>query len=353
MKKIASFLLAMMLLAGCSASRSSSDSAAAKSDSAGAKPGGAPAGMKPYIQVITKEAKSDTGLFIVHRIKEKLFFEIPKKELKTEFLLVSTQAKVSEGMGYGGDAVNQQVVMWERVGDRILLRSILYGATAADSLPIAFAVKKANLPAIIMAFDIAALNKDSSHAVIDVTDLFVTDVAEMGMAKFTRQSLQVKRLDSKRSFIEFSKTFPTNIETEATLTYDAGVVPGASSLSSISMTMHHSMVRLPEKPMMPRLQDNRIGFFSYSQFDYGYEAQRAEPRQYIARWRLEPKDPDAIKRGELSDPIKPITFYIDRGVPDKWRPWLKKGVQDWQVAFEKAGFRKAIIAIDAPRSLSE
>ena len=348
MKKVALFLLATILLTGCSVFRPSSDGTPAKVDSAGAKPGGAAAAMKPYSQVITKEAKSDTGIFVIHRIKDKLYFEIPKKELKKEFLLVSTQSKVSEGLGYGGDLVNRQVVTWERVGDRILLRSILFDATAADSLPVAYAVKKANLPAIIMAFDIAALNKDSSNTVIDVTDLFVTDVAEMGMGKFTRQSLQVKRLDPKRSFVEFSKAFPTNIETEATLTYDAGVVPGSNNLSSISMTMHHSMVRLPEKPMMPRLVDERIGFFSYSLYDYGYESQRAEPRQYIARWRLEPKDPDAIKRGELSDPIKPITFYIDRGVPAKWRPWLKKGVEDWQVAFEKAGFRKAIVAKDAP-----
>jgi hypothetical protein len=176
MKKVTFFLLAAILLAGCSAFRLSSEGTAVKADSTGTKPGGPPAGMKPYSQVITKEAKSDSGVFIVHRIKEKLFFEIPKKELKKEFLLVSTQAKVSEGMGYGGDEVNEQVVTWERVGDRILVRSVLYDAIAPDSLPIAYAVKKANLPAIIAAFDILALNKDSSNTVIDVTDLFVSDV---------------------------------------------------------------------------------------------------------------------------------------------------------------------------------
>ena len=348
MKKLLLVLLASALVAGCSASRSSSEGSSAKPDSASSKPGGPAVAMKPYIQVITKEAKSDSGVFIVHRIKEKLFFEIPKKEFKKEYLLVSSQSKAPDGMGYGGDAVNQQVIMWERMGDRILLRSLLYSTTAADSLPISYSVKKANLPPIIMAFDIMALNKDSSNVVIDVTDLFISDVAEMGLPKYERLALQVKRLDPKRSYVEFSKTFPTNIETEATLTYDAGVVPGAYNLSTITMTMHHSMVRLPEKPMMPRLVDSRIGFFSFSQYDYGYDSQRAESREYIERWRLEPKDPEAVKRGELSEPIKPITFYIDRGVPAKWRPWLKKGVEDWQLAFEKAGFRKAIIAKDAP-----
>jgi hypothetical protein len=338
--------LAVSLLCGCAIFKPATGSGAPKpADTTAQKP---PTGMKPYSQVITKEAKSDTGLFIVHRIKEKLYFEIPNKELEKEFLLVSNQAKIQAGLGYGGDAVNRQVAKWERVGDRIFLRSVLHASAAADSLPVSYAVKKANLPPIIMAFDVQALNKDSSNAVIDATDLFTSDVPEMGMAKFSRQQAQVRRLDSKRSFIEYSKSFPDNIETEATLTYEAAQVPQANNLSTITMTMHHSMVRLPEKPMTPRLRDNRVGFFSYTQYDYGYDSQRAEQRQYIARWRLEPKDPDAIRRGELSELIKPITYYIDRGVPDKWRPWLKKGVEDWQVAFEKAGFKRAIIAKDAP-----
>jgi hypothetical protein len=341
--------IALFVLSGCAMVRPSGESGSSKpADTTAQKPSTPTTGMKPYNQVITKEAKSDTGLFIVHRIKDKLFFEIPKKELKKEFLLVSNQAKIQAGLGYGGDAVNRQVVRWERVGDRILLRSVLYASAAADSLPISYSVKKANLPPIIMAFEIQALNKDSSNAVLDVTDLFTTDVPEMGMGKFTRTQTQVRRLDSKRSFVEYSTSFPDNIETEATLTYEAGQLPQANNLSTISITMHHSMVRLPEKPMMPRLEDNRVGFFSYTHYDYGYESQRAEPRQYIARWRLEPKDPEAIKRGELSEPLKPITYYIDRGVPDKWRPWLKKGVEDWQAAFEKAGFKNAIIAKDAP-----
>ncbi|MBM4160184.1 MAG: zinc-dependent metalloprotease [Ignavibacteria bacterium] len=346
MRNILSAVGVAFLLSGCAIIRPSSGSGAAKpADTTAARPS---TGMKQYGQVVTKEAKSDTGVFIIHRVKDKLLYEIPQKELNKEFLLVSNQAKIQTGLGYGGDAVNRQVVKWERVGDRILIRSVIHTSAAADSLPVSYAVKKANLPAIIMAFDIQAMNKDSSNAVIDVTDLFTADVQEMGMGKSTRQRLQVRRLDSKRSFVESCRTFPANIETEATLTYEAAQLPEANNLSSVSMTMHHSMVRLPEVPMLPRLKDDRVGFFSYSQYDYGFDSQRAERREYIARWRLEPKDPEAVKRGGLSEPIKPITYYIDRGVPDKWRPWLKKGVEDWQVAFEKAGFRNAIIAKDAP-----
>ncbi len=313
----------------------------------GPKPPDKPS-IKPYNEVITKEAKSDSGLFITHRIKEKLLYEIPKKELGKEFLFVSTQAKAQAGIGYGGDAINEMVVKWERIGDKILLRNNMYVSVASDSLPVSYAVKKANNAPIIGAFDILAYNKDSSAVVVDVTELFTTDVAELGMNRFQREQLKVRRLDSKRSFIESAKSFPTNIEVEAAVTYDAGQVPNDFSLATITMTMHHSMIRLPEKPMMPRLYDARVQFFGVAQYDYGYDAQRAEQRRYIARWRLEPNDTAAFLRGELVEPAKPIVYYIDRGVPEKWRKYLKQGVEDWQAAFEKAGFKNAIIAKDAP-----
>jgi hypothetical protein len=341
-------LLTIALLVGCALTKPPNAMAQKPGETPASKPPEQKGGMKPYDQVITKEAKTDSGLFIVHRIKEKFFFEVPNKELEKDFLLVSTYSKNARGLGYGGDAANRQVVRWQRVGDKILLRSMLFTSVAADTLPVSSAVKKANLPPIIMAFDAQALNKDSSSVVIDVTELFTTDVAEMGMSKQARERLKVRRLDSKRSFVEYSKSFPDNVETEATITYEAGEVPQSPTLSTISLTMHHSMVRLPEKPMMPRLFDSRVGFFSETQYDYGYNSQRAEQRRYISRWRLEPKDTAAFLRGELVEPIKPIVFYLDRGVPDKWRPWLKKGVESWQAAYEKAGFKNAIIAKDAP-----
>lgn len=304
--------------------------------------------IRPYAEIVTKEAKTDSGLFIVHRIKQKLLYEIPKSEVGKDFLLVTSQSKTQSGLGYGGDAVNQQVVRWERDDDRILLRSVLFSSVAADTLPVATAVEKANLPPILGVFDIQAYNKDSSAIVIDVSDLFTSDMTELGLDRMTRDRYKVQRLDPKRSFIETVKSFPDNIELDVTLTYAAGQPSDDPSLSTISIVMHHSMVRLPEKPMMPRVWDDRVGFFMVTQYDYGYNSQRAELRRYITRWRLEPKDTVAFQRGILTEPIKPIVFYLDRGVPDKWRPWLKKGIEDWQPAFEKAGFKNAIIAKDAP-----
>ncbi len=305
-------------------------------------------GIKPYSQVITKEAVSDSGVFIAHRMKQKWYYEIPLKELDRDFLFVTTQERTQTGLGYGGDGINSQVVRWERSGDRVLLRSVLFASVASDSLPVSYAVRKATLPPIIIAFDIQAYNKDSSAVVIEVTDLFSSDVAELGLNRRARDAYKVRRLDPKRSFVESIHSFPQNIETRATMTYEASQVPEDNSLGTITILFHHSMVRLPEKPMMPRLYDERVSFFGVSQYDYGYDAQRAEQRRYIARWRLEPKDPQALSRGELSDPVKPIVFYIDRGVPDKWRPWLKKGVESWQEAFERAGFKNAILAKDPP-----
>jgi len=305
-------------------------------------------GMKSYSDVITKEAKSDSGVFTVHHVKQKYYYEIPKRELGQEFLLITTQAKTQTGLGYGGDYINTQVVRWDREGDKILLRAVLYSSVAKDSLPVHYAVQKATFPPILASFDIQAVSKDSGAAVIDVTDFFTSDMTELGIDRNSREQFKIRRLDPKRSFIEKIKSFPENIEAEVVMTYEAGQVPQDNSLSTISILMHHSMVLLPKKPMMPRLADDRVGFFEVDQYDYGYNSQRAERRRYIDRWRLEPKDPEAQARGELVEPIKPITFYIDRGVPDRWRPWLKKGDEAWQPAFEKAGFKHAIIAKDPP-----
>ena len=340
LRLIAVVLCAVVVL-GCA-------STAPQAGNSAPKPPEKKEGLKPFAEVITKEAKADTGVFNVYRVKQKWYYEIPNAQLGKEFLLVTRQAKTIAGFGYGGDELNSQVVKWERKGERILLRAMYYSAVSADTLPIHYAVEKANLPPILAAFDIQCLNKDSSASVIDVTDMYTADMTEFTLNRFDREQLRVRRVDPKRSFIDTVKSFPSNIEVDATVTFDAAQVPGDMALSTFSLVIHHSMVRLPEKPMMARLNDDRVGYFGVATYDYGYDAQRAERRRYIARWRLEPKDSAAFARGELVEPVKPIVFYIDRGVPEKWRPYLKKGVEMWQVAFEKAGFKNAIIGKIAP-----
>jgi hypothetical protein len=158
----------------------------------------------------------------------------------------------------------------------------------------------------------------------------------------------VRRLDRARTFISSAKSYPENIEVRHVLTYEAGEPPSNGSSNSISLEMNQSMILLPADPMQPRLCDRRVGFFSVELTDYGRDAQKAEERCYITRWRLEPKDPAALARGELVEPVKPIVYYIDPATPAKWRPFLKQGVEDWNRAFEAAGFRNAIIARDPP-----
>ncbi|MBU3741359.1 MAG: zinc-dependent metalloprotease [Candidatus Kapabacteria bacterium] len=303
--------------------------------------------IKPYTTVITKDAVSDTGLFVVHRIDEKFFFEIPNTRLGQEYLLVSRIAKTPQ-IGYGGEENTTQVVRWERKYDRILLRTVSYENVAPDSLPISRAVKASNNDEIIRSFPIAAYNGDTTAVVIDATDLFLSDVGILTPSRSIRKDAKLSGLDRERSYIEYIKSFPTNIEVENVVTFGAEESPQNPGARTATFTMHASMVELPANPMMPRLADPRAGFFSLYQVDYGRTEHQAVGREYLLRWRLEPKDTAAFLRGELVEPIKPITWYIDPATPEQWRPWLKKGVEDWNVAFENAGFKNAIRCIDPP-----
>jgi Met-zincin/Domain of unknown function (DUF5117)/Domain of unknown function (DUF5118) len=314
---------------------------------------------RPYERVITKEAKSDEGIFTIHTIKEKVYYEIPKSELGKEFLWVSQIARTTLGAGYGGQAAGNRVVRWERKGNRILLRNVAYDVVADPKLPVSRAVQAANNDTIIMAFNIEAIGKDES-AVIDVSRLFTTEVTEFS----ARTRLRARGFDATRSFIEKTKSFPTNIEVEVSQTYTSppettagggggGPQPptppnpfaqGMRAGTNATVVMHYSMVKLPDNPMMPRLFDERVGYFSVRKMDYGVDEHRAPQRTYITRWRLEKKDPNA----ELSEPVKPIVYYVDPATPTKWIPWIKKGIEDWEPAFEAAGFKNAIIAKEAP-----
>ena len=312
---------------------------------------------RPYERVITKEAKTDEGIFKVHTIKEKVYYEIPKSELDKEFLWVSQIAKTTLGVGYGGQAAGNRVVKWERKNNRILLRNVLYDVVADPKLPVSRAVQAANNDTIIMAFNIEAFGKDDA-AVIDVSRLFTTEVTEFS----ARTRLRARGFDASRSFIEKVKSFPTNIEVAVSQTYTSppdmtpaggGGAPqpapnpfaqGMRAGTNATVVMHYSMVKLPEQPMMPRVFDARVGYFSIRKYDYGADEHRAAQRRYITRWRLEKKDPNA----EISEPVKPIVYYVDPATPTKWIPWIKKGIEDWQPAFEAAGFKNAIIAKEAP-----
>ena len=308
-------------------------------------------GPKPYDEVITDEAESDEGVFTVHRLDDKVFYEIPVTELGRQFLWVSQIARTTEGVGYGGQALGTRVVKWERRGDQVLLKSVSHAIVADDDHPIAAAVASANNDTIVKAFDIEALSAAESP-VIDVTSLFESEVPEFS----ARTRLRARGFARDRSFLEAVLAFPRNIEVKTTHTYTLpepssppsgaqprhrrrGMRPG-----SATVLLHYSMVKLPETPMQPRLFDERVGYFSVRQIDYGRDEHRSPNRRYITRWRLEKQDPDA----EISDPVTPITYWIDPATPTKWVEYMKQGVEAWQPAFEAAGFSNAVVAREAP-----
>ncbi len=310
--------------------------------------------IKPYDKVITKDAKSTAGIFQVHRIKEKIYYEIPKSELGKDFLMVVQMAKVAPGTGFGGTSLGNQVIRWERRDKRILLRSVNFDITADPKTPIAEAVKNANTDTIISAFNIEAEGKEDS-AVIEVTKLFSTETPEFS----PRRRIGARGFDAARSFVDRVASYPTNIEVDATHTYTASLdVPttgtgptappvgfgGTMRGTSATVGMHYSMVKLPENPMMPRLKDERVGYFSLTKTDYGTDEHKAAKRTYITRWRLEKKNPTSA----LSEPVKPIVYYVDPATPKAWIPYVKRGIESWQKAFEAAGFLNAIQSKDAP-----
>ena len=297
--------------------------------------------IKPYDEVITKEAVTRSGLFRVHQVEDKLFFELLPAAVDRELLWVTQIAETTAGNSYSGMPVDNQVVRWEKRGDRVLLRRVNYDIRAETDDPIALAVRKSNLAPIIKAFDIQAYGRDQA-AVIEVTDLFTKDVAEFS----AKSALSAGDLDADRSFIESFKAFPNNVNVAVLATYAAkkeGEDPPRSS--GISAVIHHSVVALPEKPMAPRRLDERLGFFSVGFTDYALqERHQAEQVEFITRWRLEKKEPEA----EVSEPVKPIVFYVAREVPERWKSYVKQGIEDWQPAFEAAGFKNAIIGKYAP-----
>jgi hypothetical protein len=286
-------------------------------------------------------------VFIVHRIGEKVFYEIPAAMFGRQFLLVADQRGTVRGIRYAGEEISNRIVMWERMGNKVFLRIVSYAMRADSTHPVARAVRLSNIAPIIMSFDVAAWHTPDSNAVIETTKLFTTDVQELNVRQL---GLRVRRMDPSRSVVERARSFPRNVEVSALQTFEVDSVPGPAgappnrSLNSITMLMNYSMVLLPDHPMMARLCDDRVGYFNLSFENYDDDRVTGPRRCFIQRYRLEPKDPNAA----VSDPVQPIVWWIDPATPAKWVPWLIKGVEMWEPVFRAAGFSNAIVAKVAP-----
>jgi hypothetical protein len=309
-------------------------------------------GPRPYAEVITTRAVTDSGGIPVHHVEDKWFFEVPTALLGRDFLLVSRIAGVPASLGgftSAGQSVEERVVRWERQGNTLLLRSVSYEAVADDSLPIALSVASNNTGPILGAFPIQAFGADSASFVLDVTEFFAGDTPGIGgLSAAQRRQYQVRRLDPGRSHVTAVRSFPLNVEVRHTQTFEAGEPPFDQRSGTITLEMRQSLVVLPKEPMRPRYGDARVGFFTLERVNYGLDEQKAASQRLLRRWRLEPRDPAAYARGELVEPVKPIVYYIDPATPAKWRRFVREGVEAWQKPFEAAGYRNAILARDPP-----
>lgn len=288
--------------------------------------------LKKYEDLV-KDAKSQDGFFRVHRVEDKVLWEIPTGSLNQEMLWSTEIARLPQGSnGYNGLGMGTKVVRFTRRGNQIFMREVRSGMRTADLGGLLEGLELNSVEPIIANWNVEADGPQRS-SVIDVTNYFTSDPREFGVRNVFGGGMP----DGKRSWIEKVKAFPQNIETRSTITF---VNPAGGAATGL---VHYSLVRLPEKPMMPRYKDSRIGFFNQAFKQYQVSTAVKE-KQYIDRFRLEKKDPTAA----LSEPIKPIVFYLGREVPERWRPAMRRGVESWSKAFEAAGFKNAILCKDAP-----
>jgi hypothetical protein len=324
--------------------------------------GGLRQGPKPYKEVITDKAVTHTGLFTVHKVEDKWYFEIPDSIMDREFMAITRFSKTAAGGGiYGGELANEQTLEWEMGPSHTLFLRVVTLVSMADSTnKIYRAVKNSSVDPIAAAFEIRAYGKDSSSVVIDVTEFFKGDNLIVSIPSAVKSRMKLGGISGDRSYIEHINTFPINTEVRTVKTFSSGGgMPSPFSLSfssptdaagAVTVEMNTSFILLPAVPMAKRLFDARVGYFADDYAVYSDDQQKVDNQQFIVRWRLEPRPEDREKweHGGLVEPRKPIVYYIDPATPRKWVPYLIQGVNDWQKAFEKAGFKNAIEAREWP-----
>ena len=334
------------------------------------RPGAPATGPKPYKQVITNKAKTDNGLFKVHNVEDRYFFEIPDSLLGREILTVNRISKAAAGnrasmIGYGGDHIGDNVISFQKgPANKIFLKAVSFSERSSDTTEQGLykSLENSNIQPLVASFDVKAYQDSAAKvksSVIDVTDYMNGDNDIFFFEPGSKRALSLGGIMADRSYIKEIKAYPMNIEIRTLKTYtkSAAQMPGSmgggppASATPATYELNSSMVLLPAKPMKPRYSDSRVGYFSTRFVDFDANPQGVKNQSLITRWRLEPKaeDVERYKRGELVEPKKQIVFYIDPATPKKWVPYLIAGVNDWQVAFEKAGFKNAIVAKEAPK----
>lgn len=350
----------MILVSGAiNAQEVSSDSTATDSSSTNKE--------KTFHDFVSDSAVTTLGMINVHLDDEKYYFEIPDSVFGRDIMAITRVAKAPTGAGYGGEMANREVIRFEKgPKKKVFIRVVNYINVSADSsAPITTAVQNSNLDPIAAAFDIKATREDTS-ILIDVTKFFEEPNEAFTLPSIAKQRFKIKGIQKDRSYIDYIRSYPINVEIRTVKTYSVAPpslnsngrdrtvsLTGGVSAGAVTLELNTSMILLPKTPRRRRLFDQRVGIFATGYTVFDDDQQRAENQVFTVRWPLDPKsEEDARKQqaGEQIEPRKPIVFYIDPATPMKWRSYLKQGVEDWQVAFEQAGWKNAIQAKDWPEN---
>ena len=302
------------------------------------------------IDSLTKDMKLTEGVINAYTNNNKIYFEVNNDLLNIEMLVVTRLAQIPSGYSAyinAGSKTSEQVIEFEKKNNKINIRQLSFNNIANQEDPINQSVTENNFPPILASFEIK--NKETNSFLIDVSNYFLSDSPGFNIINSRiKEQYKIGNVDKKRSSIDSARSFPENIEILNTLTFDTKKPPRENRTNTFSFQVNHSFILLPQDKMKIRHYDQRVGWFTVNKIDYSSEALKSDNFKLIRRWRLEPKNEEAYLNGELVEPKKQIVYYLDPATPIKWRPYFKKGIEDWNSVFEKAGFKNAIVAKDPP-----
>ncbi|MES2777337.1 MAG: zinc-dependent metalloprotease [Bacteroidota bacterium] len=327
----------------------------------------APVKMKAYSDVITAKAVTKPGLFSVHKVDDKYYFEIPDQLLSREFLFTTRLSKVATGSPlFGGELMNGMIVSFEKApNDKLFVRAVTSVAVCDTADALSKAVKNATIDPIIMVLDVKARGKENTSSVIDFTDFYLKENLISGFGTEAKKIMRTGGPAADRSFILSMDAYPQNIEIKSMKTYTIGGGPAkgpegaagaepapASANVGVTFEISNSVSVLPNTPLQAQIYDPRVGFFADSYQVFADAQQKVEDKRFIIRNRLEvkPEDIQRYKAGELVEPKEPLVYYVDPATPKQWRKYIIAGINAWNVAFNAAGFKNAIIGKEWPEN---
>ncbi len=311
--------------------------------------------FEPWDETL-EDTEEIEGFITLHRKRDgTLYAELPPEQLGEDFGMMM---HISQGAGVfnlhdGLYLSGTRLMRFRRVGDAIHLVHRNARFTADDGSPMQYSLEGNTAHSVVGAFDIESRNEETKHVLVDVTGFFASDYAGIGEQIKFYFNQKPAQFDKAKSHVAQVMGFPENVEIDAALTYKGAEAPsyGGAAIPdyrAIPVGVRYSLFALPEEPMQPRWADDRVGYFTTAMKDFSRDQQADPYLRYVQRWRLEPSDAGAAAQGERVEPEEPIVYYIDRSVPEEYRPYVRQGIEAWNKAFEAAGYENAVVAKEAP-----